>query len=145
VKEDERGGQGHTSASLLYQSATWPALWSHIVITRVLFLLRVSLCLRWMAKLSNMYASSFAWSSVNPLLKPLKCLLRLLRIFFKLHNVFLMAFTFQGQLSVSWRWEMFTVPKHQQNYRRCWRSLRAHPWRPSPNSPWARRHHWDQL
>jgi hypothetical protein len=23
VKDDERGGQGHTSASLLYQSATW--------------------------------------------------------------------------------------------------------------------------
>jgi hypothetical protein len=23
VKEDERGGQGHTSASLLHQSATW--------------------------------------------------------------------------------------------------------------------------
>jgi hypothetical protein len=55
---------------------------SHIVITRVLFRLRVSLCLQWVAKLSNTYASSFAWSSVNPLPKPSKCFLRLLRIFF---------------------------------------------------------------
>jgi hypothetical protein len=31
-----------------------------------------------MAKLSNTSESSFAWSSVNPLLKPLKCFVRLL-------------------------------------------------------------------
>jgi hypothetical protein len=48
------------------------ALWTRIVFTRVLFRLRVSFCLGWMAKLSNVFASSFAWSFVNPLPKPLK-------------------------------------------------------------------------
>jgi hypothetical protein len=44
----------------------------------VIFGLRVLFCQWWMAKLSNVSASSFAWSSVNPLLKRLKCFMRLL-------------------------------------------------------------------
>jgi hypothetical protein len=32
-----------------------------------------------------------------------------------------MAFTFQGQSSVSWRWRTFRVTKHQQNKRKCWK------------------------
>jgi hypothetical protein len=29
-----------------------------------------------------------------------------------------MAFMFQGQSSVSWRWQMFRATKHQQNDRK---------------------------
>jgi hypothetical protein len=32
--------------------------------------------------------------------------------------------------------------KHQQNDTKCWKNLRIHPRRPSPNNPWARRHRW---
>jgi hypothetical protein len=46
-----------------------------------------------------------------------------------------------GQVSV----EYDRVTKHQQNHRKCWKNSRTHPWRPSPNNPWARRHCWDQL
>jgi hypothetical protein len=42
------------------------ALWTFIVLTQVLFRLRVSFCLRWMAKSDNVSAWSFAWSCVNP-------------------------------------------------------------------------------
>jgi hypothetical protein len=43
------------------------------------FRLCVSFCLWWTAKSSNMSASSYAWTSVNPLPKPLKCFVRLLK------------------------------------------------------------------
>jgi hypothetical protein len=57
-----------------------------------------------------------------------------------------MAFTFQGQSSVSWRWQMIRVTKHHQNDRKCWKFLRrTHQQRPSPNNPWARRQCWDQV
>jgi hypothetical protein len=48
----------------------------HVLFLHKAFRLRVSFCLRWMTKLSNVSASSFAWSSVNPLPKPLKCFVR---------------------------------------------------------------------
>jgi hypothetical protein len=81
--KDEKGGQGHTSESLLHQSAMWHrAVNTHCFYTSV-FRLRVSLCLRWMAKLSNVSALGFAWRSVNPLPKPLECFVRLLEKFFK--------------------------------------------------------------
>jgi hypothetical protein len=56
-----------------------------------------------------------------------------------------MEFIFQGQSSVSWRWRTFRVTKHQLNDRKCWKNSRTHPQKPSPNNPWAWRHHWDQL
>jgi hypothetical protein len=62
-----------------------------------------------------------------------------------LDSGFWMGFTFQGQLSVSWRWQTFRLSKHQQNDQKCWKYLRTHPRRPSPNNPWAHRHHLDQL
>jgi hypothetical protein len=43
------------------------------------------------------------------------------------------------------RWQTFRMTKHQQNDRKCWRNSGIHPQRPSPNSPCACRHHWDQL
>jgi hypothetical protein len=46
--------------------------------TWVFFRLRVLFCLRWMAESSSVSASSFVWSSINLLLKPLKCFMRLL-------------------------------------------------------------------
>jgi hypothetical protein len=49
--------------------------------------------------------------------------------------VFLLVFTFQGWLSVSWRLWTFRVTKHWQNNRKCWKKLRTHPQRPSPNNP----------
>jgi hypothetical protein len=49
-----------------------------IVFTWVLYWLRVSCCLWWMAKSSNVSASSFVQSSVNLVLKPLKCFMKLL-------------------------------------------------------------------
>jgi hypothetical protein len=76
VKEDERRCQGHTSTSLLHQSATWHrSVNTHlcIVFTWVFFLLLVSFCLQWMAKSSNVSAPSLVWSSANPLPKHLKC------------------------------------------------------------------------
>jgi hypothetical protein len=33
--------------------------------------------------------------------------------------IFEMVFTFQCQLSVSWRWRTFRAIKHQQNDRKC--------------------------
>jgi hypothetical protein len=78
VKDDERGGLVHTSKSLLHQSAMWHcAVNTHCFYT-VLFRLCVSFCLRWMAKSSNVSASSFAWNLANPLPKLLKCFMRLL-------------------------------------------------------------------
>jgi hypothetical protein len=41
------------------------------------------------------------------------------RTFFKPESCFWMAFTFQGQSSVSWRWRTFRATKHQQNGRKC--------------------------
>jgi hypothetical protein len=67
------------------------------------------------------------------------------RTFYNIDSSFWMAFTFQGQSNVSWRWRTFRVTKHQQNIRKCWKISRTHPQRPSPNVPWARRHRWDQL
>jgi hypothetical protein len=40
------------------------------------------------------------------------------RIFFKPDSGFWMTFTFQGRLSVSWKWWMFRATKHQQNDRK---------------------------
>jgi hypothetical protein len=78
VKEDERGGQGHISASPLHQSAMWHhAVNPHYFYTSS-FWLCVSFCLQLLAKSSNMSPTSFAWSSVNPLPKHLKCFVRLL-------------------------------------------------------------------
>jgi hypothetical protein len=54
-------------------------LWKCIVFTHMLFQVRVSFCLRWMAKSSNVSTRSFAWSLVNPLLTPLKRFERLLQ------------------------------------------------------------------
>jgi histone-lysine N-methyltransferase SETMAR len=51
-----------------------------------------------------------------------------------------MAFTFQGRSIVSWRWRTVRTTKHQQNNRKCRKSSRNHPRRPSPNNPWAHRH-----
>jgi hypothetical protein len=78
VKEDEKGCQGHTSKEYCISLPRDTALWTSIVFTRVLFWLRVSFCLRWMENSSNVSASSFAWSSVNLLPKPLKWFVRLL-------------------------------------------------------------------
>jgi hypothetical protein len=48
VEEDERGGQGHISSSLLNQSATWPhcehALFLHKYISTSYFVPASSLC-----------------------------------------------------------------------------------------------------
>jgi hypothetical protein len=43
------------------------ATWTSIIFKQMLFRLPVSFCLRWMAKSSNVSASSFAWSSINPI------------------------------------------------------------------------------
>jgi hypothetical protein len=113
------------------------SLWTHTVYMRVLFRLHVSFCLWWMAKLSNMSASSFTWSSVNLIPKPLwNALLCFWRTFFKPDNGFWMAFTFKDWPSVSWRWQTFRVTKHHQNDRKCLKNSRTHPRRLSLNNPW---------
>jgi hypothetical protein len=78
VKEDERGGQVHTSASLSHQSAT-----SHPDVNTHCFYMsaRLTSCFVLSAmdgKIEHVSASGFAWSSVNPLPKSLKCFMRLL-------------------------------------------------------------------
>jgi hypothetical protein len=67
------------------------------------------------------------------------------RIFLKPDKGFWMPITFQGQLSVSWRWWPFSVTKRQQNNRKCSKNSRTLPWRLSSNNPWACRHRWIQL
>jgi hypothetical protein len=62
----------------LHLSAMWHCIVNTHFLTRVLFQLCVSFCLRWMANLSNVSGLSFAWNSVYPELKPLKCFVRLL-------------------------------------------------------------------
>jgi hypothetical protein len=73
----------------------------------------------------------------------LKCFVRLLESICQAGGIFWMAFMFQGHSSVSWSWT-FRVTKRQQSYRKCLKNSRTHPWRPSPNNPWARRHLWGQ-
>jgi hypothetical protein len=95
---NERGDQGHTSASLLHQLPHDTALWTRTVFTWALFRLLVSFRLQWLAISSNVSDSSFAWRSVNPLPKPLKCFTRLLesqRAIFEWHSCFK-----DGQVSV---------------------------------------------
>jgi hypothetical protein len=74
---ERRWGQGHTSKNLLHQSATWHRAVNMHCFYTCAFWLHVLFYLQWMAKLSNMSVSSVAWSSVNPLPKPLKCFVRL--------------------------------------------------------------------
>jgi hypothetical protein len=57
----------------------------------------------------------------------LKCFVRLLENILLPDGGFWMAFMFQGQLSVSWRWRTFRTTKHQQNDRECWKNSRIHP------------------
>jgi hypothetical protein len=40
---------------------------------------------------------------------------------------------------------VFRATKHHQSDRKCWKNLRTHPWKLSPNNPWGCRHRWDQL
>jgi hypothetical protein len=139
----ERRWEGRPRSYFRKPIATWyRAVNIHCFYTSA-FLLRVSICLQWMAKSSNVSASSFAWSSVNQLPKLLNCFVRLLRTFFKQESGFWIAFTFQGRSSVSWRWRTFRATKHQQNDIKCWKNSRTHP--PSSNNPWALRHRWNQL
>jgi hypothetical protein len=70
-------------------------LWTCIVFMWVLIQLHVSVCLCWMAELSNGPASSFVWSLVNLLPKTLG-LRGFRRTFFKPDSCFWMVFTFQG-------------------------------------------------
>jgi hypothetical protein len=49
-------------------------LWTRIVFTRLLFLLRVLFHLRWMTELNNVSASSYVWSSVKFSTKTLEML-----------------------------------------------------------------------
>jgi hypothetical protein len=65
--------------------------------------------------------------------------------FFKADSGFWMALMFQGWSSVSWRWRTFRATKHQQSNKTCWKNVRTHLRRPSPNNLWANRHCWDQL
>jgi hypothetical protein len=119
VKE-ERGGQGHTSASLLHQVATWHcAVNTHCFYTSAFW--RVSFFLWWMAKSSNVSALSFAWISVICYQNPWNASWGFWRTFFKPDSSFWMPFMFQGQSYVSWRWQTFSVTKHQQNDRKCWK------------------------
>jgi hypothetical protein len=60
VKEDESGGQGHTSQAYFISLPCDTTLSTYIVFIQVLFRFCVSFCLRWMAKSSNVSASSFA-------------------------------------------------------------------------------------
>jgi hypothetical protein len=76
VKEGEKGGQGHTQTyciSLPHNTM----LRTHIFMLILLQLL-VLFYLRWKAKSSNVSATSFAWKSINLLLKLLKCFMKLL-------------------------------------------------------------------
>jgi hypothetical protein len=114
VKEDERGGpRTYFRKPIASVLPCDTALWTHIAFIWVLLQLRVSFCLWWMAKSSNVSASNFKWSSVNPQPKPLKCFVRLWWTFFKLDSGIWMTFRFQGWLIVSWRWWTFRATKHQ--------------------------------
>jgi hypothetical protein len=121
VKEDEKGGQGYTSASLLHESATWHCSMNTHYFYKSAFWLHISSSAM-DDKSSNVSASTFACSSVNLVLKSLKCFVRFWRTFFKPDNGSWLAFTFQGWSSVSWRWRTFRVTKQQQNDRKCWKN-----------------------
>jgi hypothetical protein len=59
VKEVEMGDNDHTSTSLLHHCTPVTLGCEHVFFTTALFYLRVSFCLRWMAKSSNICASLF--------------------------------------------------------------------------------------
>jgi hypothetical protein len=140
VKEDEREGQVYTYASILHQSATWHRTVNTRCFYTSAFRLRVSFYLQWMTKSSNLCASSFAWSSVNPLPEPLKCFVDS----FGEHSLSQTA-SLELRSRVSWRWRTFKATKHQQNDRNVEKNSRTHSRRPLPNNPWAHRHRWDHL
>jgi hypothetical protein len=103
----------------------------HTFFTRVLFRLRVLFCLRWMAKSSYMSASSFAWSSVNPPLKPA----------FGEHSLSPTAvFEWQSRFKASRvpaeDDECSGQPSTSKTTENVEKNLRTHPQRPLPNNPW---------
>jgi hypothetical protein len=58
-------------------------------------------------------------STVIPYRNPLNASWGFWRKFFKLYSGCWMVFTFQGQLSVSWRWQMFEATVHQKMLKKC--------------------------
>jgi hypothetical protein len=118
------------------------ALWTSIVFIWVLFWLRVSFYLQWVAKSSNVSASSF--------------FVKLCRSANETLEMFLEA---SGEHSLSqksvFEWQSCfkagRVSVEDERSRRpstsktinILKSSRPHPRRPSPpNNPWARRHRW---
>jgi hypothetical protein len=118
VKENERGGQGHTSTSLLYQSSTWHcAVNKHCFYTNNFltscFILSVTdskfeqyLCIKFCVKLSKsatkppeMIGEALGEHSLSQ------------TEVFEWHSCFKACW-------VSWRWT-FWETKHQQNNRKC--------------------------
>jgi hypothetical protein len=77
------GGQSDTSASLSHQSATWHYTVNAPCFYTSAFRLCVSIPLWWMTKSRNVSTSSFVWSSVCLLWKPLKCFASILE---NIHN-----------------------------------------------------------
>jgi hypothetical protein len=143
VKAAERWDQGHTSASLLHQSAMWHrAVNLHCFYTSA-FLTSCFLLSAMDGKIEQHVCIKFCMN----LGKSATETLVMLREAFGGHRtaVFECHSCFKAVSSVSWRWWMFRVTKHQQNDRKCFKNLKTSPQRPSPNNPWARRHLWDQL
>jgi hypothetical protein len=116
LKEDERRGQGHTSASLLHQSATW-----HSAVNMHCFYMSAFLTL------------SFIMSAMDGKFEQHVCIkfcVRLGKSTTETHEMLCEAFgehslsqtavfEWHSQFKASWRWRMFRATKHQQNDRKC--------------------------
>jgi hypothetical protein len=130
------GGRGHTSVTLLHQSAMWyRAVSTHCFYTTLCFILsamvgKIKFCVKLSKSATeslDMPCEAFGEYSLS-------------------HTVgFWMIFPFQSWSSVSWKWRKFRATKNQKNNRKCWNNLRTHPRRLLPNNPWACRHRRDQL
>jgi hypothetical protein len=93
-------------------------MWTRVVFTRVLY------------QLCYWNPSNVSWG---------------FRTFFKPDSGFWMAFTFQGWLSVRWRWWTFRAIKYQQNGRKHGKNSRTYPRGSLTNNPRTRRHWRDTL
>jgi hypothetical protein len=90
-------------------------------------------------------ASSFAWSSVNPLPTPLKCFVRPLENILQAGQWFLSGVHVSRPVECQLKMTNIQGEQAPAKWQEMLKNSRIHLWRPSLNNPWILRHRWDQL
>jgi hypothetical protein len=90
-------------------------------------------------------ASNFTWSSVNPLPKPLKCVMRLLENILQPRQWVLNGTHVSRPVECQLKMSNVRGDQAQAKWQKMLKKSRTHPRRPSLNNSWARKHYWDHL